>query len=474
MNEGGPATPSEPMGGLALGRRSLTYALGGLAYKGVAIVAVPILARLLSPAELGLLDLAAVIATIVGLSVALGSDQAVAYLEPRLGADGRVWASALALVLTATSILFVASVWLGDWIVPLLTGGSRQGAILMAAVAYGFVLALTSTALNAIRLHGSPRTYAVASFVIVTAEMAAALAVALIFESPVVLMVLAWALGALLVVGPLLIRYIPVMGKPNVQTMRRLVVFGAPLVPAAVVWLIGDAWIRTMLANEFDLHTIGEYGIAYRIASVIALVVSGFGVAWQPYIFRSPPGEIRARATGVLVYLTVALGVTGVALTALSPEVIFVVAGAEYARAADAVVGLSAGAVAMGVFVLISAVIGASGTTRFIAPAAALGLAVQLVAAPVLVPWLGLTGAGLASLSGYLVATAALVTHARRLLGRRAVVLVVAASCATGLGFLVAASGQEWPLAGRFAVVVLAILAGGVTLIAVRRTSLAP
>ena len=68
---------------LQLGRASVTYALGGLAYKGVALLSVPILARLLTPAQLGLLDLAVVLASVVALAVAIGMDQGIPFLEPR-------------------------------------------------------------------------------------------------------------------------------------------------------------------------------------------------------------------------------------------------------------------------------------------------------------------------------------------------------------------------------------------------------
>ena len=58
---------------LGLARQSAVYALGGFAYKGLAILAVPLLARLLSPAELGLLDAAAITASLLGLVAGLGT-----------------------------------------------------------------------------------------------------------------------------------------------------------------------------------------------------------------------------------------------------------------------------------------------------------------------------------------------------------------------------------------------------------------
>jgi len=450
----GLAPASEPMSAFALGRRSLVYALGGLAYKGVALLVVPILARLLTPAQLGLLDLAAVLATIVGLAAALGSDQGAAYLEPRADDDAGVWASTLAIIGTISAAALIGVALVARPMAELLTGDPANGVLVIAAALYGGVVALTTTALNAIRLHGTPRSYAVASFAIVSVEMGAALVIAWAFEFPVILMILAWAGGALLVVVPLLLRYVPRFGRPRMATVRRLAAFGMPLLPAAMAWLVGDAWIRATLAREVELGALGEYGIGYRIASVIALGVTGFGVAWQPYIYRSPSGAVAERATGMLTYLVLALGALSVALTALAPEVIAVVAGESYAGATAVVAPLSAGAVALGAFVLVAAVVGASGSTRRVAVAALMGLAVQLLAAGPLIEPIGLAGAGLASLAGYLVAVAVLLVGERNLISGRGGATLMMAAVVVAAGLALAAASLDSGLLSRGALAV--------------------
>lgn len=453
MSQVGAATPSEPIGVLALGWRSLTYALGGLAYKGVALLALPVLARLLSPAELGLLDLAAVVATMIGLSAALGTDQGVAFLEPRTDPRAGIWASTLVIIsILAGAFVLVAAIGgraVADW----LTGNPADHRILVAAALYGWILALTTTALNAIRLHGTPRTYALASFVIVTAEMSGALVIAWRFESPIALMVLAWAAGAAIVVLPLLVRYIPAFGVPQIGTMSRLAAFGAPLVPAAIAWLVGDVWIRATLGQLLELEALGVYGIAFRIVSVIALAVTGFGVAWQPYIFRSPRNEVHERASRLLPYLILGLGTAAVAVTALAPEVIVLVAGDPYLRAREVVPTLGAGAVAMGAFVLLSAVVGASGSTRRVAFAAVGGALVQALTAPALIGAIGLAGSGAASLTGYLLAVAVLGVGERRLLSGRRGWMAASAGLVVIGGLVATSATQEWPVLVRAAVV---------------------
>lgn len=402
-----PLTPQQ------LGRASLTYAFGGLAYKGVALLSVPILARLLSPAELGLLDLAAVVASIVGLTVAVGTDQSVAFHESRSPTLDRMdlWSSALLLVASGGVVAVALGVLLAQPAAALLTGRSGEGSLIIAASLYGAVMAISAFALVVIRLRSSLRTYAAASFLIVVAEMVAALSVAWLVADPVPMMVLAWAGGSAAISIPLLVRHLPRLHRPRASTVRRLVTYGGPLVPATVAWLIGDAWIRASLARAGDLAALGEYGIAYRIASVLGLLVTGLGVAWYPYISRSPHGYVRERSGQALVVGTGTLGAVAVAIAILSPEVIGVVAGEAYAGARHAVGPLLGAMVVLGVFTLARGVIGTSGSTLKIAMAAGLGLATQVVVAYPLVESMGVAGAGVASLLGYAAAaTLALVS----------------------------------------------------------------
>ena len=456
---------SERIGLVALTRASLVYALGGLAYKGVALVTIPLLARLLSPAALGLLDLAALLASLVGLIAVLGTDQAVAFHEPRSDAEGALWGSALAIVTVVGAAVAATTVTLQVPLAAALTGDGANGPIIAAAGVYGAVVGLTVTGLNAVRLRGSPTAYAIASFVLVTVEMGIALAIAWLGLGAVALLVLGWAAGGTLVLVAVLVRFLPRLHLPSLALVRRLAGYGGPLVPAAVAWLAGDAWIRGTLARGVDLAALGEYGIAYRVASVLGLVVTGFGVAWYPYLYRSPASEVVARASQALEFLILVLAAFGVAVTALAPEIIAIIAGPQYAEARHAVAPLTGGMVALGAAVLLGAVIGTSGSTRRVALAAGLGAIVQLVGSFPLVPAFGLTGAALASMAGY--ASAALllgVIEMRVLAGRSMVTMAgIVALAVAGLGGASALS--ESPLVLRAVMVVaFAIMAAVVAM----------
>jgi O-antigen/teichoic acid export membrane protein len=430
----------EPLGPLPIpdaGRRltavfrdTAQYAMGGLAYKAVALVSVPILARLLEPSQLGVLDLAVVIALVVSIAGMAGLENGLARLDAEDQGNARTWGSAATLLVLGIALIGATTLVLSPLIARLLLGDSDSADVIRAGIAYGCVLAGTTMGLNALRLKGRPMQYAVTGFVIVTAEMAAALTLAAL-GAPIAVVVLGWAAASLLGTVVLLVRPLPRLGRPSTVTMRRLLLFGLPLVPAIVVWIIGDLGVRAVVAQSLDLTALGQYGIAGRIASGIQLLVTGFGLAWHPFLYRSERHLVRHLAIQASLRMTAALGGVAIVLTAVAPEIVRVVAGPGYDGAAEAVPGLAASMVLFGLITVATAVLGYDYATRFVAIASLAGAGLQVGAASVIVPALGLAGAGLAVASGYAV-TFVLLTWRAKLGQTRSVATIVVVAFALG------------------------------------------
>jgi O-antigen/teichoic acid export membrane protein len=450
-------------------RHSATYALGGLAYKGVALLTVPLLARLLSPAQLGLLDLAAVLASLGGLIIGLGSEQSVAWLEPRARSQGGLWAASLLLLSLTGAVLVSAVVAMRDGMSQLVTGTPAHADVVAAAACYAVGLALSAAALNAVRLRGSPRRYAVVSFLIVSAEMAAALSIAWLVADPVAFMVAGWAVASAALAVITLWRHLPRLERPSIATLRKLVQFGAPLVPAAVAWIIGDAVIRAVLGRSTGLVALGEYGIAYRIASILGLAVSGFVVAWQPLVFRASAAAATRHAVQTAPLVMLALASGAIAIGLMAPEIVSVIAGVAYAEARGAVLGLAGGFAALGLFALFGTLLASRGSTRPIAVLALLGVAVQVAAVESLVRSFGVTGAALASFVGYALAAIVAAVWAGARTGEQWTALWLAAALSAGAG-AVAILTAESALAVRVGVLLILVVLLGTVGIAIRRS----
>jgi peptidoglycan biosynthesis protein MviN/MurJ (putative lipid II flippase) len=112
--------------------------------------------------------------------------------------------------------------------------------------------------------------------------------------------------------------------------------------------------------------------------------------------------------------------------------------------------------------VLVAGVVGSSGSTRRVASSALTGTAVAMVAALLLVPPLGLVGAGAASLAGSVTATLVLIGSEPRLLRPRSAVVMGAAVAGTVALFVVAttAMSASFPFRVLVAAVIVAIAIG--------------
>lgn len=453
----------------SLAGRSVVYALGGLAYKGLALVTVPLLARLLEPAQLGLLDATAILASVVGLAAGLGTEQAVAWLGPRLNDDPRLWGSTLALVFAAGVIFSLGLFAVREPVAAVLTGSPENAGIVLAAGPYGIVIAMSAAALNAVRLRSTPARYAISSFVLVAAEVGTGLIIASLVTSPVQAMVLGWAGASAVVTAVIFFRTLPPLTTPNLGVVRRLLRFGLPLVPAAIAWLAGDAAIRSTIARETDLSTLGAYGIAYRVATGLGIFVTGFAVAWQPYLYRSGVTRARHRAREAGPPLLVVLAWAAIVTTLLAHEIVAVVSGTRYAAAVGGIPSLTGGMVALGMFMLLGALAGTTGATLRVGLAALAGMVIQVLAAAALVSDFGLSGAALASLLGYGVAATLLAIWTRFVSFDSLGLTFIATVIGAVIGLAGAASMMSAPLGIRLAASAVASVLAVVVLIAIRR-----
>lgn len=416
-----PSLEARPLRGMFLA--SAQYALGGLAYKAIALVLVPILARLMQPAQVGLLDFAVVVALVVSVLGTVGLETSLARLDAE-SPDPDVWASAgMVLLLGLVTVGFLGILASGLLAASLL-GSTQHGAVIASGVIYGTILGASTMALNVVRLRGQPRLYATYGFFIVTGEALAALALAAL-GAPVPVIILGWALAAAIGTIVLVMREHPPFGRPSLPTMMRLTAFGLPLVPAALAWILSELFIRSVVSRELGLDSMGLYGIALRIGSVLTLIVSGFALAWHPFLYRSGAVDVRSLADQASVTLSGGLGAFAILLASTAPEAVAVVAGPGYAGAANVVPALTLGATLFGMITLSSAVLGVGFDTRALAIASILGAATQVAGAIVLTPRVGLVGAGIAYALGYAFAFAIVSLTTRLPLGRVALQLTV-------------------------------------------------
>lgn len=193
--------------------------------------------------------------------------------------------------------------------------------------------------------------------------------------------------------------------------LRAMLEFGLPTVPAdASVYALQVA-DRFYLLRGVGEGAAGEYAIAVQLATVVFVFVRGFQYAWPPLAYSIDSDAEASRLYSlVTTYFVLATGVVVVGVALLGRWLVRLLAAPEYFGAYKALPWLALGWTLYGLYQVMIAITGRARVTQRNLPAAAAGLAVNLVLLFVLVPkgglGLGLAGAGIALCGAYVVMVA--------------------------------------------------------------------
>jgi O-antigen/teichoic acid export membrane protein len=394
-------------------------ATGGAYAGGVALqilvqaLSLPVLTRLLDPAQYGLVATVLVVANLLAVVVDLGLARTVTRVHFR-GPEGPAEARALVagglVVIVALSALVSVSAGLwGAWL------GDEGARVVHAAVLLGAAMAARGLVLGLLRAAQRARAYLLVMVLGTAAAQLVALLTAAIWGTALSY-VLGLAGGTLAagLLGVGLVR--PRWGREGVLSSWA-VRFGLLLVPgelAAVAIWFSD---RIVLELLLGLEAVGRYQVAYTLGSVLLMLAMGVSQAWAPVVYGTAPADrpVVAEQTRRLLLSLGGYGAAAVALAA--PPVLVGLIPSEY-RPQDLF------AVTAVVALCVLPLIAQQGASHLLTAAERAGvLAVTAVAAAVLnvvatlllVPVLGLLGAAVATLLTYVVWASVLTAAARRL-----------------------------------------------------------
>jgi O-antigen/teichoic acid export membrane protein len=201
--------------------------------------------------------------------------------------------------------------------------------------------------------------------------------------------------------------------------------FGLPLIPHAIAgWVLNlsDRWVIGLtigLAAAAAQRQIGIYSLGYQLGQVVAIVAISLNTAWVPFFYARGSGEqgpalLREMTTlfvGGLAILTVLVGV-------LAPEVVAVLAprswGSGASTAAVVTPLVAVACLIQGFYFMAVSPIFLQRRTAilpiFTLAAGALNVGLNIL----LIPILGVVGAGWSTIAGYLLLAAGTVWYARR------------------------------------------------------------
>jgi O-antigen/teichoic acid export membrane protein len=252
--------------------------------------------------------------------------------------------------------------------------------------------------------------------------------------------------------------------------LKRLLRFGLPTMPAEVSLYLLNFVDRLIIVHYVGLSEAGIYSVAVKFAQGVNVLVRGFQLAWPPlaYSIRDDDEARRTYATVITLFLAGCTWMV-VGLWLLARFLLRFFAAPKFFDAYE-VVGLIAAAVTLyALYMVMVVVLGRTGRTEFNLPAALAALISNVALNLLLVPPLGIVGAGLALVGSYLVVVALMYWFTERLFpvpyewARLARILFVAAAL-IGFGELVLPTAGFGGFIGRLALGLLfplALLATG-------------
>jgi O-antigen/teichoic acid export membrane protein len=190
-------------------------------------------------------------------------------------------------------------------------------------------------------------------------------------------------------------------GADRLGTLLR---FGLPTVPAEASVYALSLIDRYYIYHERSPTLAGLYSIAVKLAGAVAFIVRAFQYAWPPLAYSVTDDAEASRLYGlVATYYVLISGWVVAGLTLLGRWVVRLLTAPAYYNSYKALPWLALGWALYGLWVVFLVIAGRAKVTTRNFPAALAGLVANVVLILVLVPSLGIAGAGIALCGAYVV-----------------------------------------------------------------------
>jgi|GEM_PF-831388 Membrane protein involved in the export of O-antigen and teichoic acid len=402
------ANPSLRQHAKTLLRATAAYGINSVVGPILTLILTPIYARILTPADYGILEVVLTFSSFLAILAALGLRTATPVLFQRQSDDlhqRRLIASALWLCLAASLLLTWASAIGADQIAAVWLRNPTYANLVILAVANLPAPVLSTLLIDALRLRQEIWRASLLSLLQIVFLAIANITFVIVLRWGAV-GVLSAQLSAqltLLFIGCLIAPHL-LFVPPNRQVLLPLLRAGLPLIPAGIASVaLGVANRPILLQFGISAEQIGMFGIGNKLASMLAFLSVPFQAAWLPFALsiRNKPEAPRTYARVLSYYLAVMMTAT-LGLSLFAREALIVVGGYRYLPAQDYVWLLAYTALIQGSYVILSTGLYLSEKTVHLAWTSLVGALVSVLLMLALTPHLGILGAAIATPIGYL------------------------------------------------------------------------
>lgn len=383
----------------------VVYGIGGIAGRAIAVILLPVYARIFDPSDYGTIEMLAVLGAFFGAIMAMGLDSAQAYFffEQRQGgveAQGRVVSSILQWRLLAGSFL----VLLATGLTPVLNRVFFDGRLTWHYFAVVFVsfwiTQIGSQNAELFRLSYRPWPYLSLTLLNTVLSVSAGIFFVVGVRLGVMGALLGTLTGALVtvVIGCWAIRRFLDFKRLHTEWWPRLLKFGMPLIPAALAMYALHSMDRWFILYFVGRDALGLFAVGAKFALLIAIAVTTFRQAWWPVALDAIHSADGLPFLRVSARLYLGAGCAGVVvLTALSPWLVSVVTTTAYYEGYPVVGILAWQSIFYGFFMIAASGLWKAESTGWISAGMVMAVLVNLTLDIWWIPRYGIVGAAAAT-----------------------------------------------------------------------------
>jgi O-antigen/teichoic acid export membrane protein len=392
-----------------LGKQTLVYGIGGALLQAVGLVTLPVYARVFSPAQFGVLEVLTVGFTALLVIVDSGMTSAAQrsfydYTAQQSAERRAALATGLMIMLGMAVVVAGVTVGLSRPISSALFG-TRGHADLVRIVGVSVPVATLAAYLREVmRLRLRPWRYVTSAILGAAGTAVVGVIAVLAFDAGLSGVLLGILIGnGVAAVFGLAISSRDVAGRFSPSELRRMLHYGAPLIPAAAAMWGLTFLDRVMLSQLGSFSDTGQYAVGSRYATLLMFAITTFMTAYVPFMFSlwqedvETERQVRAR---VLTYVTLALVAGGLVFSLFAKEVTTVIAPG-YDKAYLVVGVLSAGVAFYSVGSIAASGISLARQTKYVGAYTVLAVALNVGLNFVLIPSWGMIGAATATAAAY-------------------------------------------------------------------------
>lgn len=385
----------------ALVKNALIIALGKLSTQFISFLLLPLYTAYLAASEFGTVDL---VLTYVFLLVPILTIQlemaSFRFLIEARGDDmqRRAVVSNVLQMVAKCVLVFVAAFFLLTRFVTIPYGGLVFGAILVAIMSGLF--------LQFARGFGDNMKFSIGSVVTgvttIAANITLIVGLGMGAEGMLVAMILGNIAGAAYLFITLKLYHYISLSERSKDLRRQLLEYSTPLVPNGIAWWIVNAADRTIIAIFLGVTANGIFAVAYKFPLIFNGLFSFFGMSWTEsasvHINSPDRDKFFSQTMNACVRL---FGSLGIGMIAFIPLIFGFLVAEGYHEAYLYIPILIVGAFLNSIVGLYSAIYIAKKMTKQVANTSMIAAAINIVLAVVLIKFIGLYAAAIATAIAY-------------------------------------------------------------------------